>query len=300
MQVYSKGERWFDVVNYTLLATLAFVCFYPFVMMTVLSDQRRHGQHARRHHVLAAEIHARELPGHSGERGHPAGVHHHRAQDGCRHRERCLRHGAGRVRPGGAAPARPQVPHDLHGDPDVLFRRAHSVFPAASRSAPDQHLLGLHHPAAVQHLELHRHEDLLSGDTGQPQGISPARWRQRAGGPVQDSVSGVEAAVRRDLAVRGGRPLERLVRGCLFRHQTAPAAGSNLPHGHHDRGPVGFVQPADRAGRSAVDGTVHHRLFYDHVTVAAHGGGDDRRYTDTAGVSVPAEVLRQRAFSSAL
>jgi putative aldouronate transport system permease protein len=37
MRVHSKAERWFDVVNYTVLATLAFVCFYPFVMMTVLS-----------------------------------------------------------------------------------------------------------------------------------------------------------------------------------------------------------------------------------------------------------------------
>ena len=37
MRVHSPGERWFDVANYTLLATLAFVCFYPFVMMTVLS-----------------------------------------------------------------------------------------------------------------------------------------------------------------------------------------------------------------------------------------------------------------------
>ena len=28
MRVHSPGERWFDVANYTLLATLAFVCFY--------------------------------------------------------------------------------------------------------------------------------------------------------------------------------------------------------------------------------------------------------------------------------
>ena len=225
MHVHSRGERWFDVANYTVLATLAFVCFYPFVMMTVLSinagtDSMRGGI-TLWPRVFTLVNYRVILENAAIQRAYVVTVMRTVIGTG----ERRLRHRIGRLWPGRAAPSRPQVHHGRHGDPDVFLGRAHPVLPAAPRSAADQHLLGLRHPAAVQHLERHRHEDLLSGDSGQPQGVRPARRRQRVGGPVQDRVPGFEAAVRRDLAVRGGRSLERLVRRRLLRHPSAPAAG---------------------------------------------------------------------------
>jgi putative aldouronate transport system permease protein len=40
MRILSRGERWFDVVNYAALAALAFVCLYPVIMMAAISLNR--------------------------------------------------------------------------------------------------------------------------------------------------------------------------------------------------------------------------------------------------------------------
>ena len=40
MRILSAREKWFDVVNYALLALLALVCLYPVIMMTAISLNR--------------------------------------------------------------------------------------------------------------------------------------------------------------------------------------------------------------------------------------------------------------------